>query len=612
MDKKLISIDEVTIRFAGDSGDGMQLCGTQFSDTSAAFGQEVNTFPDYPSEIRAPEGTLYGVSAYQVHVGNRNINTPGDRIDVLVAMNASSLKVSLKNVIKGGILIVNRAGFVEKQLKLAKYESNPLVDNSLNEYSVIDIDITAKVQEILKGTTLTPKHISRTKNIFALGFSYWLYSLPLAQTEKWLQKKFGKKPAIFEANMMVLKAGYEYGENSEDIKYRYKINKADLAPGNYRNITGNEAAALGLIAAAQKANLPLFLGSYPITPATEILHHLSGHKNFSVVHLQAEDEIAGIASAIGAAYAGSLSSTSTSGPGLALKVEALGLAVMLEIPLVIVDVMRAGPSTGLPTKTEQSDLNLAIYGRHGEAPIPVIAAQSASDCFQMAFEASRIALKYMTPVILLTDGYLGQSTEPWRVPDVSTLPDLTPVFHTEKGYQPYHRNPDTLARDWAIPGTPGLEHRIGGLEKEDLTGNVSHDTANHEKMVHYRQDKVDGITQDIPPCEILGEQEGDLLVLAWGSSYGAIKTAYEKLREEGKKLSYLHLKYLNPLPADLGDVLKRFKRILLPEINLGQLANIIRSKYLINIEQFNKVQGTTFKSYEIEEKVNEMLEKGGN
>jgi 2-oxoglutarate ferredoxin oxidoreductase subunit alpha len=608
MDKKIISLDEVTIRFAGDSGDGMQLTGTQFSDTTAAFGQEVNTFPDYPSEIRAPEGTLYGVSAYQVHFGVRNINTPGDRIDVLVAMNASSLKVNLKNIKRGGIIIANRAGFVDKQLKLAKYDSNPLEDGSLSEYNLVDIDITAKVQELLKDTPLSHKHIARTKNIFALGFTYWLYSLPLAQTEKWLVKKFGKKPDILEANKLVLKAGWEFGENSENIKYRYEIKKANLEPGFYRNITGNEAAALGLITASQKANLPLFLGSYPITPATEILHHLSGHKSYGVMHLQAEDEIAGICSAIGAAYGGSLSATSTSGPGLSLKVEALGLAVILEIPLVIVDVQRAGPSTGVPTKTEQSDLFLAVFGRHGEAPIPVIAAQSASDCFDMAFEAARLALKYMTPVLLLTDGYLGQSSEPWRVPDVEKLPDISPTFYTDKDYQPYKRDPETLARLWAIPGTPGLEHRIGGLEKENLTGNVSSDAKNHQLMCEFRRDKIEGIVREIPPCQVLGEQEGDLLVITWGSTFGAMKTAFEHLIEEGKKLSFLHLKYLNPLPSDLGDVLKKFKRVLVPEVNLGQLAYILRSKYLIEIEQFNIIQGNTFKSYEIEEKINQMLE----
>lgn len=613
MSKKVEYLEQVTIRFAGDSGDGMQLSGTQFSNTSGIVGNSVNTFPDYPSEIRAPEGTLYGVSAYQIQFGSKKVNTIGDKMDVLVAMNASSLKVNLPNVREGGIIIANTAGFGDKNLKLAKYDANPLEDGSLDKYRLFKINISDIVKEELADLKLSLKYTERTKNIFALGLTYWLFNRPTEPTAKWLGEKFGKKPEILEANLRALKAGYNYGLNSEEMTTQYDIKSANLEKGYYRNITGNEACALGLVAAANKAKLPLFLGSYPITPATEILHFISGYKKFGVKVLQAEDEIAGICSAIGAAYGGYLSSTTTSGPGLSLKVEAMGLAVILELPLVIIDVQRAGPSTGMPTKPEQGDLFMALYGRHGEAPIPVIAASSAADCFAMTIEAARLATKYMTPVILLTDGYLAQGTEPWRIPPVEELPDIKVEFATVKEeFAPYKRDAETLARMWAVPGTIGLEHRIGGLEKEDYTGLVSQDPKNHQKMVEIRAQKVQNIANDIPDAELMGEESGDLLVIGWGSSYGAIKTAYEKLTAEGKKLSYVHLKYLNPLPKNLGDIMSRFERIFVPEINLGQLQTVLQSTFIRPVIGYHKVQGLPFKAFEIEDQLNELLaNKGG-
>ncbi len=612
MEKQIKELEEVTIRFAGDSGDGMQLSGTQFSNTSASIGIDVNTFPDYPSEIRAPEGTLYGVSAYQVHFG-ASVNTPGDKIDVLVAMNASSLKVNLSNLKPNGIIIANTAGFNDKNLKLAKYENNPLEDGTLSSYQLFALDITKQVQLELDDFSLSPKSIDKTKNIFALGLTYYLFSLPLEPTINWLTEKFSKKVDILQANLRALHAGYSFGANTQSFAVRYQVKQADLRPGTYRNITGNNAVALGLVAASRKANIPLFLGSYPITPATEILHFISGYKQFDVKNLQAEDEIAGICSSIGAAFGGYLAATTTSGPGLSLKVEAMGLAVIMELPLVIVDVQRGGPSTGLPTKPEQSDLNIAMYGRHGEAPIPIICASTASECFDMTIEAARIALKYMTPVILLTDGYLAQGSEPWRVPTLEDLPDIKVEFATDpETFAPYKRNPETLARMWAVPGTPGLEHRIGGLEKEDITGRVSNEPHNHEKMTKFRQDKVDRIADDIPEAIVHGEQEGDLLILAWGSSFGAVRTAYDSIRYQGKKVSYCHLNYLNPFPKNLGNILNSFDRVFIPEINVGQLANIIQGKYLKKVIKFNRMEGRTFRSYEIEEEVMKLLEKGGN
>lgn len=610
METKIIEVDRVTIRFAGDSGDGMQITGTQFSDTSAGLGNDVNTFPDYPSEIRAPEGTLYGVSAYQIHFGSSKTNTPGDEIDVLVAMNASSLKVNLKKVKKGGVIITNRAGFKDKNLKLAKYETNPLDDGSLADYQVFAYDINEQVRMVLEDSGLTTKLIDRTKNIYALGLTYWLFNRPLEPTENWIKKKFSKDLEVMEANLKVLKSGYNFGAMNQDMIVRYHIKPANLEKGIYRNITGNNAAALGLVAAAQKANLPLFLGSYPITPATEILHFISSYKPYGVRHMQMEDEIGGITSAIGAAYGGSLAATTTSGPGLSLKVEAMGLAVILEIPLVIIDVQRAGPSTGLPTKPEQSDLLMAMWGRHGEAPLPVLAAKSSTDCFDMTFEAARIALKYMTPVILLTDGYLAQGTEAWKIPNMEDLPDLNVEFATDKAtFQPYKRNPETLARMWAIPGVPGLEHRIGGLEKEDGSGLVSHDPMNHQRMCEIRADKVARIADDIPLATVDGDASGELLLISWGSTYGAIRNALDIVRPKGIKVSHCHLNYINPLPKNLDAIINSFDKILVPEMNLGQLQILLQAKYLKPILGLHKVQGNTFTAKEIQDKIEELLVK---
>ncbi|MCX7880321.1 MAG: 2-oxoacid:acceptor oxidoreductase subunit alpha [Ignavibacteria bacterium] len=612
MEREVIYLEDVTIRFAGDSGDGMQLTGSRFSDTSAFIGSDVSTFPDYPSEIRAPEGTLYGVSAYQIHFGSKGVYTPGDQIDVLVAMNPASLKVNLPFLRKKGILIVNTANFTEKNLKLAKYQTNPLEDGSLKDYQLFKINFNEIVYELLKNSGLTPKQIDRTKNIFALGLTYWLFDLPLSTTEDWIRKKFGKREQIVEANLKVLRAGYEYGEFNELFAVRYKIIPKKLEPGVYRNITGNEAAALGLVVAAAKAKLPLFLGSYPITPASEILHFISEYKPYGALHLQAEDEIGGITSAIGAAYGGALAATSTSGPGLSLKVEAIGLAVMLELPLVIIDVQRAGPSTGMPTKMEQADLFLAVFGRHGEGPVPVLAAATPTDCFDMTLEAARIAIKYMTPVILLTDGYLGQSSEEWKIPDLDSIPEIPVKFYTDSDYLPYKRDPVTLARAWAIPGTPGLEHRVGSLEKEDVTGIVSHDPLNHQRMVELRAEKVARIQNDIPDAELWGYEDAELLLVGWGSTYGAIKAAFDRLIERGERLAYVHLKYLFPFPKNLGSIIEKFDKILVPENNLGQLAYMLEANFLKRVIRYHKIQGRIFLSTEIENKILEVLNRRRN
>jgi 2-oxoglutarate ferredoxin oxidoreductase subunit alpha len=608
MDKKVEYLEQVTIRFAGDSGDGMQLSGTLLSNNSGIAGNDVNSFPDYPSEIRAPEGTLYGVSAYQIQIAAKHVYTFGNKIDILVTMNASSLKVNLKKLKDGALIIANEAGFDKKNLKLAKYETNPLEDGSLNNYRLVVINMPEELKKVLADLNMPPKAQQKSKNIFALGIVFWLLDRDLKPTEDWLKHKFGKKPTVLEANLRALQAGYEYAANSDKFPVQYKIQEAKLQKGYYRNITGNEATAIGLVVAAHKANLPLFLGSYPITPATEILHFISGYQKYGVKHLQAEDEIAGVSSAIGASYAGYLAATTTSGPGLSLKVESIGLAVILELPLVVVDVQRGGPSTGLPTKPEQADLLMAIYGRHGEAPVPVVAAKNSADCFYMTIEAARIALKYMTPVILLTDGYIAQGTNPFRVPSLDELPDISVEFATNpEGFQPYNRDPETLARPWAIPGTPGLEHRIGGLEKEDITGMVSQDPENHEKMVELRRQKVEGIANDIPLAEVQGEQSGDLLIIGWGGTYGAIQDAYDKLRKEGKKFSYCHLSYLNPFPKNFGDILNSFDRVLVAELNDGQLATLIQSKYLKPVLRLNKIQGLPLKADEVEAKINQLL-----
>jgi len=604
-------LTSVTVRFAGDSGDGMQLTGSQFSDTTAFIGNDLNTLPDYPAEIRAPAGTIYGVSGFQLNFGSDDVNTPGDLPDVLVAMNPAALKKNLKELKHGGVLIVNSDAFDQKNLKLAHYDLNPLEDDSLSGYELHKVPISSLTANALEGLPISPKDVARCKNFFALGLMYWLYDRPLKNTEDWIKDKFSKKPEYVDANTKALQAGYNFGEITEVFTTRYKVEAAKLPKGIYRNISGNEATALGFLAASVKSGLPLFLGSYPITPASEILQYLSTYKSFGVKTVQAEDEIAGITAAIGAAFAGHLAITNTSGPGLSLKTEAIGLAVMTELPLVIIDVQRGGPSTGLPTKTEQADLLQAMYGRNGEAPVCVIAARTPRDCFYMAIEASRIALKYMTPVILLTDGYLANGSEPWRIPHVNELPDISVKFRTDpEKFYPYLRD-GNLTRPWAIPGTPGLEHRIGGLEKAEVYGTVNYDPDNHDRMVKLRTEKVKGIVNDIPDLEVDGDDHGDLLVLGWGSTYGSIKDAVNKARKSGLRLSHAHLRYLNPMPKNTGQVIKNFKTILIPEINLGQLAHLIRSEFLIPVEQLNLVRGLPLKVNDILEKINALL-GGGN
>ncbi|MGB9772494.1 MAG: 2-oxoacid:acceptor oxidoreductase subunit alpha [Bacteroidota bacterium] len=608
MGKSVKDLEDVTIRFAGDSGDGMQLAGTQFTTATAMVGNDLSTFPDYPAEIRAPAGTTYGVSGFQIRFGATDILTPGDLCDVLVAMNPAALKVNLKLLRAGGIIIANVDGFTEKNLKLAGYTSNPLEDGSLRQYEVYPINITRLTEATLEDLKLSPKVIDRTKNFFALGLMFWMFSRPMEPTIEWITKRFAKEPALVEANLRVLRAGYHYGDSTEIFTSRYRVKPAPLPPGKYRNISGNEAVALGLIAAAHRAHLQLFLGSYPITPASDILHELSRYRAYDVKTFQAEDEIAGITSALGASFAGALAATTTSGPGLSLKLEALGLAVMTELPLIVIDVQRGGPSTGLPTKTEQGDLLQAMYGRHGEAPLPVLAARSPADCFDTVFEGARIALKYMTPVIVLTDGYLGNGSEPWRIPNPSDLPDLTPSFSTDPStFKPYLRDEKTLARPWALPGTPGLEHRIGGLEKKHIDGTISYDPDNHDLMVRLREEKIERIVNDIPPQTVDGDEEGELLVVGWGSTYGAIRSAVHRKRSEGKSVSHLHIRYLNPFPKNLGEILYRFKHILVVEINRGQLLKLLRAKYLIPALGYHRVAGLPIPSINIEQRIDEIL-----
>ena len=607
MEKEVLELEDVTVRFAGDSGDGMQLTGSQFSDTTAVAGNDLNTLPDYPAEIRAPSGTIYGVSGFQLHFGKSEVYSPGDRADVLVAMNPAAIKKNLPELKPGAIIIANSDSFDSKNLKLAKYDTNPLEDNTLKGFQVYAVPISSLTQKALEGTSLSIKDISRCKNFFALGIMYWLYNRSTDQTVTWIKAKFKNKPEFIEANEKALLAGYNFGENTEIFTTRFKVSPAKLPKGVYRSISGNEATALGFLTASVKSGLPLFLGSYPITPATEILQYLSTYKNFGVKTLQAEDEIAGITSAIGASYAGNLAITTTSGPGLALKTEAIGLAIMTELPLVIIDVQRGGPSTGLPTKTEQADLLQAIYGRNGEAPVPVLAAATPSDCFNMAIEASRIAVKYMTPVILLTDGYIANGSEPWRIPKMNEISDIPVKFRTEKeGFAPYLRDAN-LSRPWVKLGTPGLEHRIGGLEKANITGNVSYDPENHDLMIKLRDKKVKNVVNDVPDLQVDGDQSGDLLVLGWGGTYGAITEAVIKARRDGYKVSQAHLRYMNPMPKNTEEVLRRFKKVLIPEINLGQLAKIIRSEFLIKPEQLNIVRGLPFRVSDIEDKIIEML-----
>lgn len=607
MAKQVQVIEDVTVRFAGDSGDGMQLTGSQFTDTTASLGTDVGTLPDFPAEIRAPAGSLAGVSGFQIHFSSNDIQTPGDSPDVLVAMNPAALKVNLKDLKPNATIIINTNSFDLKNLKLANYDVSPLEDGSLSGFNVVPVELTKLTVTALEGLNLSPKEKDKCKNFFALGLMYWLYNRPIEKTLQWLESKFKKKPEILEANQRALKAGFYYGETTEIFTTRYDVKPAKLPKGVYRNVSGNEAVALGFVAASLRAGIPLFLGSYPITPASEILQELSKYKDFGVVTFQAEDEIAGIASAIGAAFAGSLALTTTSGPGLSLKTEAIGLAVITELPIVIVNVQRGGPSTGLPTKTEQADLLQAMYGRHGEAPVVVMAAKSPVDCFYASVEAAKIAVEFMTPVILLTDGYLAFGSEPMKIPAFDELPKFNFEFRKNpEGFYPYLRN-ENLVRPWAIPGTPGLEHRIGGLEKKDVYGSISYEPENHEIMINNRKAKIDKVQSVIPDSEVEGDKSGELLILSWGSTYGAIKEGIRKAAAEGYKASHLHLRYIHPFPKNLADVLKSFKKILIPEMNKGQMATIIRSTYLIDVIQFNKVKGQPFKVAEIENKIYEVL-----
>jgi 2-oxoglutarate ferredoxin oxidoreductase subunit alpha len=601
-------IDRAVIRFAGDSGDGMQITGNQFTNTVALYGNDIATFPDYPAEIRAPAGTIPGVSGFQLHFSSSEIYTPGDAVDALIAMNPAALKVNIADLKANGILIVNSDSFKENDLRKAQMTSNPLEDHSLDKFRLFAVELQRLTRMSLQHLGIDAKSMDRCKNFFALGMCYWLYNRSMEPTIRWIEQKFSKKPLLMEANKLALKGGYSYCEATEAFQTSYEIPPAQLTPGLYRNVSGNQALALGFVTAAQKSGLPLFLGSYPITPASDILHELSQYKNFGVIAFQAEDEIAAITSSIGASYSGALAITTTSGPGMALKTEALGLAVMTELPLVICNIQRGGPSTGLPTKTEQADLLQALFGRNSEAPIPVLAASSPGDCFWVALEASRIALKYMVPVIVLSDGYLANGAEPWRIPKVEDIPPIPVHFAKDPdGFLPYKRDPQTLARPWAVPGTPGLEHRIGGLEKQDGTGNVNYEPLNHENMVRIRAAKVAAILQDIPNVLPEGDPEGDLLVVSWGSTAGSITVAVKAERAKGRKMGHLHLRYLNPLPANLGDVLKRYKKVLVPELNMGQLLWVLRAKYLVDAVGLNKIQGRPFKQAELEQKFDEML-----
>jgi 2-oxoglutarate/2-oxoacid ferredoxin oxidoreductase subunit alpha len=606
--RKKETVDRAVIRFCGDSGDGMQITGSQFTNTAALFGNDLATFPDFPAEIRAPAGTLPGVSGFQVHFSSNDVYTPGDTVDVLIAMNPAALKMNIADLKPNGILIVNLDNFEENDLRKAQVKVSPLEDHSLDAYRLFSVELTKLTRSALKELGLDAKSMDRCKNFFALGMCYWLYNRSMDLTVRWLGDKFKNKPDLVQANTLAMKAGYSYCEATEAFQVSYEIPPAKLEPGTYRNISGNAALALGFVAASQQAGVKLFLGSYPITPASDILHELSMYKDFGVTTFQAEDEIAAITSAIGASYAGALAITTTSGPGMALKTEALGLAVAVELPLVVCDIQRGGPSTGLPTKTEQADLLQALFGRNSEAPIPVLAPATAGDCFWIALEASRIAIKYMVPVIILSDGYLANGAEPWKIPDIEDLPKFEVKYETNPvGFQPYKRNPDTLARSWAIPGTPGLEHRIGGIEKQDVTGNINYEPLNHEHMVRTRAEKVAGIAQDIPEIVPAGDPSGDLLIVAWGSTYGPITMAMNAQREKGHKIGHMHLRHLNPLPRNLGDVLKRYKKVLVPEMNMGQLVMILRAKFLVDAQSYGKIQGKPFKQSEIEDKIEELL-----
>ena len=618
IEPKSEQLDRVVIRFAGDSGDGMQLTGDRFTASSALFGNDLSTFPDFPAEIRAPAGTLAGVSAFQVHISDHDILTPGDAPNVLIAMNPAALRANVDSLPTGAILIVNSDAFEERNLTKAGYEQNPLSDGSLSAYSVYEVPMTTITQQVCKEAGVKPRDAERSKNFFALGLVSWLYTRPVDLTIEWIAKRFADRPQVAEANTRAFRAGYDFGETAELFESTYEVRPATFEKGEYVQVTGNSALAWGLIAGARQAGLPLFLGSYPITPASDILHELSRRKEFGVRTFQAEDEIAGVGAALGASFGGSLGVTTTSGPGLDLKSETIGLALNLELPLVIVDVQRGGPSTGLPTKTEQADLLSAMYGRHGEAPVPIIAPGTPSQCFDAAIEAVRIAVKYRTPVILLSDGYLANGAEPWRLPDLDSLPVIEPDFASEPNHAdedgspafwPYVRDPETLARPWAPPGVPGLEHRIGGLEKADGSGNVSYDPVNHERMVHLRAAKVAGIARDIAPMEV--DDAGgnaEVLVLGWGSTYGAIAAGVRRVRARGLEVAHVHLFHLNPFPSELGEVLHRYPKILVPEVNLGQLSRLVRAEFLVDARSLNKMQGVPFRAAEIETAIVTLLQ----
>jgi 2-oxoglutarate ferredoxin oxidoreductase subunit alpha len=604
-------LDRVVIRFAGDSGDGMQLVGDRFTELSAAFGNDLATLPNFPAEIRAPAGTIAGVSSFQVHISDHDIVTPGDTPNVLVAMNPAALKANLRDLTPGSTLLVNVDTFEQRSLDKAGYAVSPLSDGSLANFRVFEIPMTSITVEATKPLGVKPRDAERSKNFFALGLICWMYTRPTEPLVDWIKRRFGSRPQVLEANLAAFTAGVNFGETAELFDHAYEVEPAQLAPGTYRNITGNVALSYGLVAAAQKAKLPLFYASYPITPASDILHELSKLKHFGVRTLQAEDEIAAAGAAVGAAFAGSLAVTGTSGPGVDLKSEAIGLALSLELPMLLVDVQRGGPSTGLPTKTEQADLMLAMYGRHGEAPLPIVAAKSPAHCFDAVFEAARIAVKYRTPVILLTDGYLANGAEPWNLPDVEGLPDISTPFATEPNhgddFWPYLRDPETLARPWAIPGTPGLMHRIGGLEKEDGTGNVSYEPENHEKMTRLRAAKIAGIAHDIPPVDLDDEDGAKFLVCSWGGTWGVATAAVRRIRARGTPIAHAHLTHLSPFPADLGDVLARYEQVLVPELNLGQLSRLLRAEYLVDAQSFTKVQGSPLKAAEVESKILELM-----
>ena len=605
------NLEVVTIRFAGDSGDGMQLTGNQFTDNTAIFGNDLATFPDFPAEIRAPAGTLAGVSSFQLQFSSEDVHTPGDELDVLVAMNPAALKVHLKDLKENGILIINEANYTKRNFNLAGWEVNPLEDDTLKPYRLINENMTKLVGFALEDMGLGAKVVSRSTNMFALGLVYWLYERSFDSTIDFLNKKFAKKPELIEANTRALKAGYNYGDTIEVVKTTYKVPQAEFEKGTYRNIMGNNATVLGLMAASEKAEIDLFFAGYPITPASTILHGLAARQSFGVKTFQAEDEIAAICCCLGAAFAGDLSVTASSGPGIALKGEALGLAIMTELPLVVINVQRGGPSTGLPTKTEQSDLLQAMYGRNGEAPLAIVAASSPSDCFDSAFEACRIALEHMIPVILLTDGYIANGSEPWKIPDIKNMPKIKTnlISNSDKEFLPYKRDNKTMARSWALPGVKGLEHRVGGLEKEDQTGNVSYDSLNHQNMTDVRQQKIDAIANTIPLIETYGDSSGSLLLVSWGGTFGSVRSAVDQAISNGLSVSHVHIKYINPFPQNLGDILLKFENVLIPELNAGQLSIILRNKFLINSIGLNKVEGKPFSTGEIYSKILNILGK---